>query len=73
MGVEVKILEIVKLPALSRERAGRYDRVVTVEAGPGVRFTVSVPDEAFNEQAVKAAIEQEIKLRGTLIGRVLTF
>jgi hypothetical protein len=71
MAQEVKVLDTRKLPATTRERLGKFDRVVTWQVADGGTFISVLPDETFSESSLKEAIRKELEQRGQLVGKSL--
>jgi hypothetical protein len=72
MPTEITILDARRLPSLDPARRGKYDHLVTYQVAPGITHTVTVPDEGFSEQSVKAAIAAAEKQAAGIVGKKFT-
>ena len=69
---EVKILDVRQLKATDPARQGKFDRVVFAQIDGARIEVVRVPEEAFSEQAVIAAIKKRLEEGGKLTGKTFT-
>lgn len=65
---EVSILATVDVPAISPDRTGQFDVLVTYRVGPYQSGMVRVPKEKFTEEAMKAAVKADVEKKAKYIG-----
>jgi len=65
---EVEILATVDVPAVSPDRVGQTDVLVTYRVGPYQSGMVRVPKEDFTEAKVKAAIKKDVETKAKYVG-----
>lgn len=65
---EVTILATVDVPAVSPDRIGKTDVLVTYRIGPYQSGMVRIPKEAFTEAAVKKAVKKDVELKAKYVG-----
>jgi len=65
---EVEILATVDVPAISPDRVGQTDVLVTYRVGPYQSGMVRVPKEDFTEAKVKAAVKKDVEAKAKYVG-----
>jgi len=65
---EVTILATVDVPAISPDRTGKTDVLVTYRLGPYQSGMVRIPKEEFSEEKVKAAIKEDVEKKAKYVG-----
>ena len=65
---EVEILATVDVPALSPDRMGQTDVLVTYRIGPYQSGMVRIPKEGFNKAEVIAEIKKDVKKKAEFVG-----
>jgi hypothetical protein len=69
MPTEITIVDHRRILSPDPARAGKWDILIRYEIGPGVQDNVLIPEEQFNEAAVKAAVEKRLQERGAWVNR----
>lgn len=72
MAKTVTILDSKTLPSIEEARRGKSDRFVTYKTEDGRNGMVRLPEETFAEDALKKAIEADLKKADAIIGKTLT-
>lgn len=65
---EVTILATVDVPAISPDRAGKTDVLVTYRIGRYQSGMVRIPKEEFTEEKVKEAIKADVEKKAKYVG-----
>lgn len=65
---EVSILATVDVPAITPDRVGKTDVLITYRVGPYQSGMVRVPKEDFTEETVKAAITKDVNEKAKYVG-----
>lgn len=65
---EVTILATVDVPAISPDRVGQTDVLVTYRVGQYQSGMVRVPKEVFSEAKVKAAVKLDVEAKAKYVG-----
>jgi len=66
---EVEIVDIRKVPSVEPDRLGKFDYLVTYRIDPTHVYVIRIPEEKFNEEALKEAIKKDIEERTRWIGK----
>lgn len=65
---EVTILATVDVPAVTPDRMGKTDVLVTYRIGQYQSGMVRVPKEEFTQEKVMAAIKKDVELKAKYVG-----
>ena len=65
---EVEILATVDVPAISPDRMGQIDVLVTYRVGPYQSGMIRVPKEDYTEAKIKAAIKKDVETKAKYVG-----
>jgi hypothetical protein len=65
---EVEILATVDVPAISPDRVGQIDVLVTYRVGPYQSGMIRVPKEDYTEAKIKAAIRKDVETKAKYVG-----
>jgi len=65
---EVEILATVDVPAISPDRMGQIDVLVTYRVGPYQSGMIRVPKEDYTEAKIKAAIRKDVETKAKYVG-----
>lgn len=65
---EVEILATVDVPAISPDRTGQIDVLVTYRVGPYQSGMIRVPKEDYTEAKIKAAIRKDVETKAKYVG-----
>lgn len=69
---DVTIIRDAEMPSFDPARAGKKDRLVIYQAGPGAFGSVTLPSETATEERIIALIKQDLAARRLLVGRILS-
>jgi len=69
-GVKVRIISIMKMPSMERDRMGKMDYYVryTINNSPDIQ-TIRIPEEEFTPENVLEKIKEEVSKIGPLLGK----
>lgn len=65
---EVEILATVDVPAISPDRVGQIDVLVTYRVGPYQSGMIRVPKEDYTEAKIKTAIKKDVETKAKYVG-----
>ena len=69
LGIEVKIIDIRKIPSIEPGRFGKFDVMVVYQTPDGNVYTIKIPEESFSEEELKLAIKKDLQERTKWVGK----
>ena len=63
------VLDVRDLPSPNPERIGKWDKLVVYELDPTHRYTLRVPAESFDKEALVAAVKADIQERSLWVNQ----